>query len=344
MFNARNLIEQMMRGAAPQSSGSGQSAGGLEDLLRNLTGGQSGSGASGQSGGFNLEDLVRNLSQGQQSGAQAQRPGIGVDSGAQSGGSTDTSGGLSDLLGQLQNQFGGSQGDASGQSGGGLMDQLGDTFRQATDGARDGADKIGQSTGLNDIISQISGGKSGGELLGQLQELINNNKLGAGAALGGLGALVLGTQTGRSVAVNAAKVGALALIGGLAYKAYQNYSNGQSASDIRNIEPEPAPEGTGFEESAVSDQMAVVVLRAMMAAAAADGRLDAQEQERITANLVDNGLDREAEEFIAREMNSPASPADLAAGVRDQREALQVYTAARIAIDPDTHAEADFLA
>ena len=68
-------------------------------------------------------------------------------------------------------------------------------------------------------------------MLAQLKELIANNQLGAGAALGGLGTLVLGTGTGRSLAGSAIKLGGLALIGGLAYKAYQNYQQGQPAAD-----------------------------------------------------------------------------------------------------------------
>ncbi|MEM1307147.1 MAG: DUF533 domain-containing protein [Pseudomonadota bacterium] len=340
MFDARRMIEQMMQGAAQHSAPgeAGQSSGGLQDLL-----GQLGGGGAGGAGGLNLNDLLSNLGAG---GSSAQG---GTESGGQASG-----GGLADLLGQLQNQLGGQQAGSAAPGiapssdapapGGGLMDQLGGLFGQATDGVREGADRVGQSTGLNDIISQVSGGKSGEELLGQLQDLIARNQLGAGAALGGLGALVLGTQTGRSVAMNAAKVGALALIGGLAYKAYQNYADGQSPGAVGEIEPEAAPPGTGFEESAVSDQTAVTVLRAMMAAAAADGRLDPAEQQKLTANLSGMGLDKEAEEFIAREMNAPASPSDLAAGVRDQKEAMQVYAGARLAIEPDTIAEQNFLA
>lgn len=345
MFDARSIIEQMMRGPASGQSGgqSGQGgaggAGGLEDLLRNLTGGSSGSTGGGQAGGFSLDDLVRQMSPGGSNAASA-------DAGTPAGGS---GGGLSDILGELQKHLGGAgqgqsqTGDAGHSSGGGIFDSVGDTFRQATDGAREGAGRVSETTGLNDLIEKLGGG-SGGDIMGKLQDLIANNKLGAGAALGGLGALVLGTRTGRSVAVGAAKIGALALIGGLAYKAYQNYSQGQSPSDVSNVEPEPAPQGTGFEESAIGQETAVTVLRAMMSAAAADGRLDAQEQQRITANLSDAGLDREAEEFIAREMNSPATTADLADGVSSEREAIQVYTAARLAIDPDTSAEQMFLA
>ncbi|MEO1650505.1 MAG: DUF533 domain-containing protein [Pseudomonadota bacterium] len=341
MFDARSLIEMMMRGGGNQqgaTAGRSPAGGGFEDLLRNLTGGQSGGSSSG---GLGLDDLMRQINPGASSGGAASESGQNAPAG---------SGGLGDILGQLQKHLGGGApaGDtASGQtgsSGGGMLDQLGDVFNQATDGVKDGAGKIGDQPAVRDMLEKLGGGRSAEDVMGQIQDFLARNKLGAGAALGGLGALVLGTRTGRSVAVNAAKIGALALIGGLAYKAYTNYSQGQSPSDVAPVEPEPAPSGSGFEESAVSDDAAITYLRAMIAAAASDGRLDAAEQQKITANLVGAGLDNQAEEFIAREINAPASIADLAAGVSNEREAMQVYMAARLAIDPDMQVEQNFLA
>jgi hypothetical protein len=80
-----------------------------------------------------------------------------------------------------------------------------------------------------------------------------------------------------------AAAGAGGGIGGLAYKAYQNYRDGQSPEASRNI-----------------------------AAAAADGRLDAKEQEQILSLLQEKGLDAQAEAFLANELNNPASVEELA--------------------------------
>ncbi|MFT5510543.1 MAG: uncharacterized membrane protein YebE (DUF533 family) [Hyphomicrobiaceae bacterium] len=179
--------------------------------------------------------------------------------------------------------------------------------------------------------------------MGQLSDFIANNKVGAGAALGGLGALIFGTQTGRSIAVSAAKLGALAVVGGLAYKAYQNYSQGQPMGS-GSAEPEAAPAGTGFAADEVSNEAAVTYIRGMIAAAAADGRIDAAEQSQIIDTLSQQGLDAAAEEFLANELNNPASIDDLVAGVTNQTEALQLYTATRVAVEPDTGAEQQFLA
>ena len=72
--------------------------------------------------------------------------------------------------------------------------------------------------------------------------------------------------------------------------------------------------------------------------------VDAAEQEQIIGTLSQQGLDAGAEEFLANELNNPASIDELSAGVTNQTEALQLYTAARVSIEPDTSAEQQFLA
>ena len=143
---------------------------------------------------------------------------------------------LGDLLSQLQQQGGGGLSDMLGKlqaqaaQPGGIADILGQVFGQAKAGVREGAGRIDEATGASDRMREAMGqvtGRSPEELVAQIKELIANNKLGAGAALGGLGALILGTGAGRSLAGSAVKLGGLALIGGLAYKAYQNYQQGQ---------------------------------------------------------------------------------------------------------------------
>jgi uncharacterized membrane protein YebE (DUF533 family) len=188
-------------------------------------------------------------------------------------------------------------------------------------------------------------GKTPAELLAELKALAADNRLGAGAALGGLGALVLGTQAGRSLAATAAKVGGLALIGGLAYKAYQNYQAGRPAlaGPADQLPLTAAPEGSGFEAGALSNDGASLLIRTMIAAAAADGRIDASERQRILGSLRRAGSSAEAQRFLMQEVQRPASPADLARAVSSPEQAVQVYTAARIAVDLDGEEEHAFL-
>lgn len=336
MFDAKSILDSLVN-AGRHSGSSGVSGphgdplsdllggkGGLGDLLRGAVP-QSGGAQSGQQGDP-LSDLLGRLGGGAGS----------ADSVGQAGG------GLGDILGKL----GG--GSARGGDGRSITDVLGDLLNQAKDGTREGAQKIDQATGASDTLGDLArqfSGKSPEELMAALQDLVRNNKLGTGAALGGLGALILGSQTGRSIAVSAAKLGALALIGGLAYKAYRNYQSGQSADAAAEGDIDVPPAGSGFEPDAATNDDAMLMIRAMIGAAAADGRIDGDEQQKILDNLQSGGeLGSDAEDFLARELNNPASAADLASSARNREQAAQIYAAARIAIDPDTAGEREFLA
>jgi uncharacterized membrane protein YebE (DUF533 family) len=237
-------------------------------------------------------------------------------------------------------------------SGGGLAEALRQLLAQATAGTRESATRIDEATGISGKAREALGqatGQAPEELVARIRQLIAENQLASGAALGGLGALVLGTRAGRSLAATAVKLGGLALIGGLAYKAYQNHQQGKpplSAETETKAAPQsliPAPEGTGFEAGAVTHDAARRYIRAMIAAAAADGRIDGREQQRILGGLKQAGLDDAAQQFLAAEITSPATVAELTSDLSSPEEALQVYTAARIAVDPDTAEEHAFL-
>lgn len=297
-----------------------------KSLLENLVkGGQSG--GAGPTGDSGLADLIGQVLPGAKTGQGGQ---------------------LGDLEGMLNSIVGGSRGKTDGASGGlsDIGDMLGSVLGQATSGVKDGASKLDDATGMGDIVKDLAakygGGRSPEELLGEIKKVMEKNKLGTGAALGGLGALILGTQSGRSLAVNAAKLGALTLIGGLAYKAYQNHQAGRPLINTAET-PDPAPTGSGFEADAASNDDAMLYIKAMIAAAAADGRIDSSEQQKILGSLPPGSLEGGAEEFLANEMNAPASVQALAASAGTREQAVQTYTAARIAINPDTYSETGFL-
>jgi len=337
MFDAKNLLDALMRGGAP---GRGQ--------------------PQGQQGGLGaLQDLLGQLLAGGLSPQQGNAPGgmpraqVGQDAAYERGGSGQQSAGsLEDLLGSVLGGRGGSPSDIQAKlqrQGGSLADILGQVLGQATSGVREGAGRIDEATGASRHARGAIGeatGRTPEEMLGQIKEMIANNRGGAGAALGGLGALVLGTETGRSLAGTAIKLGSLALIGGLAYKAYQNYQQGRPVFTGARPQQQPLlapPQGSGFEPGAVTNESATLLIRAMIAAAAADGRIDEGEQQAILGGLKQAGLETAAQQFLAREINHPATVDDLANAVTSPEEAVQVYTAARIAVDPDLEEEHAFL-
>lgn len=310
MFDAKSILESIVRSAAPQTNpqtaGAGhgggiQGGGGLSDILGQLTnrlgGAASGDGNSGSASG-------------------------------------------ADILAQLKaklNEAGGAIAD-----GGSVTDILGKVLTQATQGVQEGAGRVGEATGATDALRQVVSDPKAQELFAKAKELIAQNQLAAGAAAGSLGGLVLGTKTGRSVAAGAVKVGAIAMIGGLAYKAYQNYQDGKPL--ITGAAPaSPPPAGSGFEPSAVTNDTATRLIQAMIAAAAADGQVDAGEQAKIMGNLKQSNFGNEAETFLAAEIKNPKSPEQLASGVTSAEEAAQIYTAARLAVSASAPAEKQFL-
>ena len=258
-----------------------------------------------------------------------------ISAGSQAGAQAGQQGGLGGMLGGLAEQV---------QRSGGLGGLAGQILTQAGQGVGDAARQTGVQQGANDALGRVTGGKTPDQLIEQAKGLFTSNPALATVVLGGLGALVFGTKTGRSVAGSAAKLGGLALIGGLAYKAYQNYQAGKPLIDSRQQEVLPAPAGTGFEPQAASEATALVFIRAMIAAAAADGHIDAEERDAILGGLKEANLDHEAHDWLAKELAKPASIDELVEASESPELAAQIYTAARIAINPDTAPEKDFLA
>lgn len=367
MFDARDLLDILMRGGGQPRGQSGGGLGDLGALLEQLRRGQQGGGPDADPRGRSFPDErpMRRRPAPEDDGGGELLPGPRTSGGTMQRVSADApppeasasgagaAGALEDLLRNVLGGQGGNLGDILAklqQQGGGIADILGQVLGQATQGVREGAGRIDEATGASTHARDALGratGKSPEELLQQVRDLIANNQLGAGAALGGLGAILLGTGAGRSLAASAIKLGGLALIGGLAYKAYQNYQQGQpmlTGQQTRQQALLAAPAGSGFEPAAVSNEKATLLIRAMIAAAAADGRIDAREQQSIVGGLGQAGVGSEARQFLMREASSPATVDELAEAVTSPEEALQVYTAARIAVDPDEEEEHQFLA
>jgi uncharacterized membrane protein YebE (DUF533 family) len=375
MFDAKKLLEMLMKGAQPAPAPQQQGGGGLGDILGQILGGGQGGqpaarGGAQQGGdaGGSLADILGKLggqapSQGGQHGSAAQGGSLGdllgkvlgqgqagqaqaapAQRGAPQADAADH-GGLGDLLRKLQEQMGGAAGGAGAPTGGaagggmgGLGDILGQVFGQAKAGVSEGARRIDDATGASGHVraaTQGATGQSQEEILAQIKDWVSKNQMGAGAAAGGLGAVVLGTKAGRSLAGKAVKIGALALIGGLAYKAIQNYQSGRPLMAGSDPSLAEAPHGTGYETAAVTHDSALLYIRAMISAAAADGRIDANEQQKIFGSLKQAGMEAGAEAFVRKELQNPASIGELVAGIKTEQEAVQVYTAARVAIDGD---------
>ncbi|PLX35985.1 MAG: DUF533 domain-containing protein [Hyphomicrobiales bacterium] len=199
--------------------------------------------------------------------------------------------------------------------------------------------------------TNLPGGSTVGENVDKAKTYARENPLATGAAAGGLAALLLGTKTGRSVAGNAATLGGLALLGGLAYKAYQNWQGGAGGAAPADGEAETGapdtggPGGDGFtpQSPEEANALGVALVTAMIAAAKADGHIDADEQIRIFNKMDELDLDSEAKAFLMDELRAPLDIDRIAGLARDDHSAMQIYAVSRLAVDPDHPAEKAYL-
>jgi uncharacterized membrane protein YebE (DUF533 family) len=160
-----------------------------------------------------------------------------------------------------------------------------------------------------------------------------NPTLTAGAIAAAAGLLLSGR--GRGLVGSLAGVGGMGLIGALAYNAFRKYQERSTGAALPNPE--------ALNPANATDTDAQVLARAMVAAIAADGQIDDIERARIAGSLRGVGLSEDDATWLEREFAKPASAEDLAASVGTPERAAQIYSAARLVIEPDTEKERAFL-
>jgi uncharacterized membrane protein YebE (DUF533 family) len=210
--------------------------------------------------------------------------------------------------------------------------------------------KTGGMGGLGGLSGQSGlgglGGKSGGKAdwQDQLGKFAKDNPMAAGA----IAAMVLGTGAGRKLGGSALRYGGMAAIAGLAYKAYQDYQSGAKPADTQQRQTEllPPPAGDSFDPAQAPQgegEFALTLVRAMIAAAKSDGHIDETERQKIGDRLRLSGVDKDAEQFMMEELARPADVEALVAAAKTEAQKVELYTASRLAIDPDSRAERGYL-
>ena len=212
------------------------------------------------------------------------------------------------------------------------------------------------------LLDQFIGaaeGVAGKDNVDRVRKGIAENPGMAKAAGIGLAAVLLGTRSGRALTGTAVKLGGLAAVGGLAYKAYRNWQGGEAAQEAlpggeaaasrtslpgRGGELLPPPQDTAFSHDENSAQEAArVFLTAMIAAAKSDGQIDADEQKRIFGKLNEMETGAEGKAYLMEEMMAPVDVDRIAAMATSRERAVEIYTASCMAIVTDTDAERRYL-
>ncbi len=170
----------------------------------------------------------------------------------------------------------------------------------------------------------------------------------AGAAAGSIVGLLLGSKKAKKIGGNLLGYGGAAVLGGLAYKAWQNYQgNKQPAATTTPAEILPPPANSPFDATASiaadGKPFALALVRAMIAAAKADGHIDAAEQKSLFERIENLGLDAEAKAFVFDELSRPTDLNAIAVLPRGQEQAAEIWLVSRLAIDPDDVREKAYL-
>jgi uncharacterized membrane protein YebE (DUF533 family) len=205
-------------------------------------------------------------------------------------------------------------------------------------------------------LSQLFGQRSGsGGALGGLAETAKSflgqatgsAKRGDPLAVGGLAALAGAFLGGRGGAVKGAVGGgAMALLGSLAMSALKKWDQGDaqvSSDDIAREAPLGLREPQNQSEEDELERRTMLMVRAMLNAAKADGQVDPSEMERIAGKVRETGGNDEAITLIRRELHGPLDIDGLARDASEPDVAAQVYAASLLAIEVDTPAERDYL-
>lgn len=204
----------------------------------------------------------------------------------------------------------------------------------------------------NDLFEQFMGSNTGNSIRqaggSAKQQLGGMGGFGGGAVAGGILGLVLGNKKMRKMAGGVVGYGGAAAAGAMAFKAYQNWQQGKAAgtapiatpADIvqmdRKFLPDSAPatDGQPFQ---------LIMILAMIAAAKADGHIDAQEQNTLFEQVEKLGLDAESKAFVFDALTQPVDINAIAAAANGIEQATELYLVSRIAIDVDHPAERAYL-
>jgi len=186
-----------------------------------------------------------------------------------------------------------------------------------------------------------------------LNQLLGSGAAGgfAGGLAGGLASSMLTSKKGRKLGKKALKMGGIAAVGAIAYGAYQKYSTSKGTlpetNDQSNETLQPAPEGSSFlpaqSNTAGQEELGLTLVRAMIAAARADGKLDAQESQAIFQRIETLDMEADNKALLVEEMGQPVDMDDIVRSAKTPEIAAEIYVASLLAIDVDTAAEQSYL-
>lgn len=205
-------------------------------------------------------------------------------------------------------------------------------------------------------------------LIGKMLGGMATKNFAAGLLTGGVATSLFG---GKHAVENMAKMGGLALLGTLAYKAYGNYKqqqlSGGNASvigSVKNSASDMASQAGGLlsdllgggppgqrpaalpspaETAAAAPELSLAIMRAMIGAAKADGHMDAEESRKIMSHLEASGTSPQEKMLLMQELANSQDINAIASAAQTPQDSAQIYLAALLVCDSQCVKEQQYL-
>lgn len=204
-----------------------------------------------------------------------------------------------------------------------------------------------EGSGISKITQNVPGGLVGGLAAGGLLGVLVGNKK-------------MRKKAGK-IAGGAVGLGGAAVLGAVAFNAYKNWQEGRNPPSAPTAGAMPA-DPAGYCPPAPADQIAVptqfdatqtvssdghpfqaTLIKAMIAAANADGHIDSTEQAAIFEAVNKLHLDAAGKALVFDTLQNPPDAQAVASLAVGLEQASEIYLVSRLAIDPDHPLERAYL-
>lgn len=176
-----------------------------------------------------------------------------------------------------------------------------------------------------------------------------NSDFGRGALSGGALGLLLGKNRKMR---KLAGYGGLAALGMMVYETYGEYQRQQAQAQApTQALPASAPTPPALPPPQTVDRLpaaqaeahGAAILQAIVAAAKADGHIDARERELIEGEYARQGLPGEWQRWLHEELEKPLDPAEVARAATTPELAGEMYLASLLVADQQSFMEKAYL-
>jgi uncharacterized membrane protein YebE (DUF533 family) len=210
----------------------------------------------------------------------------------------------------------------------GLLDQLLKSGQDMLQNKTGGSQNKNSGGGLGGLL----GGSGGSGGLGGLLSGAGGGALAAGAM-----GLLLGSKKARNVGGKVAIYGGLAALGVIAYKAYGNWQAQQGTA------PKTEPQTLDRLPPAQVELHSQAILKALVAAAKADGHVDERERALIEGEFTKLDNDQELQQWLHAELSKPLDPTEVARAASTPEMAAEMYIASVMLVDEESFMEKSYL-